>query len=579
MTWSTAVDCSCRSVSHGKPLSRPSGDDVRSQDQINRGPERLCLINVHGPLFPGPGDSTPSPLGSMVSEPGDAQVAPIRILTHAPDEWASPAFMRRTQLSASRPFQTSYDPFASWDDEGHPRSRKKVKFARLSGDWKYADVDSNPDSDAHSSPISQPSPVPERPVHHGASVAVENLDEEIASPVKAIQETTKTDDEEVHALDSDDHIPSSHLSSGNSSDGQAPHTAASTASGVVAGIHEQEIRSPDDVHSDEAESASSMSASEAGSRDGSTEDSDRDDRDVHVEATSNPVSGSDSPRSGVLPRTSAPTSHLDLPSGDPPPINHLPTPEPTQVGPEPDQLKLLANAVDMIRQNVAPRGADERGVSATTPKAVEGRAGAEATAGLFQHLLKGLWTSQAYFTTLAALPQCFGSSIDVLAINVHCEDTTRAHTGPRDFFLTLQVTDATIAPTTTTVQIFRPFRNALPRVAAGDAMLLRDFRVVSTSRKLGLISSTESAWLAWRGDGAREDVTGPPVELGLAEREWARDLRAWWKQLDVHVQLDSQPEREFGHQGRVGAGQAQEVTCDKQPATVEETVIRTKGVP
>lgn len=83
-------------------------------------------------------------------------------------------------------------------------------------------------------------------------------------------------------------------------------------------------------------------------------------------------------------------------------------------------------------------------------------------------------------------------------------------------------------------------------------MLLRAFAVRSRKRRAFLLSCDASAWCVWRfgeaggaveeeeegkrrrrrssvsGAEVREEIKGPPVEFGEAERERARVLRGWW---------------------------------------------------
>ncbi|KAI9843802.1 MAG: hypothetical protein M1838_002449 [Thelocarpon superellum] len=140
---------------------------------------------------------------------------------------------------------------------------------------------------------------------------------------------------------------------------------------------------------------------------------------------------------------------------------------------------------------------------------------------------QSLVTPLASFATLSSLSKCFGDVVDVLVIAQGCEETFRSRGGPRDWRLTLHAIDPSIAPETTTVQIFRVYEEALPYVEVGDGILLRGFKVFSSRRKLCLVSSEESAWVTWDKDGV-EEMTGPPVEFGKAEREHVRNLRSWW---------------------------------------------------
>ncbi|PIA91481.1 hypothetical protein CB0940_09500 [Cercospora beticola] len=178
----------------------------------------------------------------------------------------------------------------------------------------------------------------------------------------------------------------------------------------------------------------------------------------------------------------------------------------------------------------------------------------------------GLITSSAYYTPLSNLHEKLNPSsqpgvdntIDILAVVT--DDTKapeRAKGGPRDYFTIFKIAD----PSTSTsakvssvrVEVFRPWHATLPVAQKGDVILLRSFAVKSRKRQPYLLSTDASAWLVWRfgedaqrpgsagspkrstrrgslvGPGVREEVKGPPVELGSEERQRARELREWWQ--------------------------------------------------
>lgn len=163
----------------------------------------------------------------------------------------------------------------------------------------------------------------------------------------------------------------------------------------------------------------------------------------------------------------------------------------------------------------------------------------------------GLSTPLAYYTPLKDLlfflnrSSQFHSAAnpDILALVTSSTTTSkRAKKGPKHFYTTLHITDASIYPETTTVQIFRAYQTALPHADAGDAVLLRAFAVKSLNRHPSLISADESAWCVWRygkpiwgvkrgayGEvKAREEIKGPEVERGEGEWKEVEKVRAWW---------------------------------------------------
>jgi hypothetical protein len=99
------------------------------------------------------------------------------------------------------------------------------------------------------------------------------------------------------------------------------------------------------------------------------------------------------------------------------------------------------------------------------------------------------------------------------------------------------------------VEVFRPWHATLPVAEVGDGVLLRGFAVKSRKRNPYLLSTDASGWCVWkygegtdngrrpgsrgRGSfgavgGAREEVRGPPVEVGGEERERVEELRDMW---------------------------------------------------
>jgi hypothetical protein len=114
------------------------------------------------------------------------------------------------------------------------------------------------------------------------------------------------------------------------------------------------------------------------------------------------------------------------------------------------------------------------------------------------------------------------------------------------------------------VEVYRPWKAVLPAAEVGDVVLLRSFVVKSKKRQAYLLSTDTSAWCVWRfaehskatarggtavGDDGkpvwarrmshievREEVKGPPVEYGVAEKEQARKLRDWWVETHGETQ-------------------------------------------
>ncbi|KAK1083266.1 hypothetical protein LTR33_003375 [Friedmanniomyces endolithicus] len=175
----------------------------------------------------------------------------------------------------------------------------------------------------------------------------------------------------------------------------------------------------------------------------------------------------------------------------------------------------------------------------------------------------GVSTSFGYFTTLSGLEEKLNATtqdalgnhtVDVLAV---VTDSTkapeRAKGGPRDYYTIMRIAD-TSQPSSgsTRVDVFRPWKAVLPVADVGDVVLLRAFAVKSKKRQAYLLSTDASSWCVWRygdtnlsevngsepvwarksvdgrPDGMREEIKGPPVELGEEERRHAGALREWW---------------------------------------------------
>ncbi|RSL97688.1 hypothetical protein CEP52_010787 [Fusarium oligoseptatum] len=110
------------------------------------------------------------------------------------------------------------------------------------------------------------------------------------------------------------------------------------------------------------------------------------------------------------------------------------------------------------------------------------------------------------YLSLKSLRNSLNKTTDILAIATATpEKAHRPKHGPRDYMLTLNLTDPSMAPSGVCVaHIFRPHLAAMPAVHIGDAVLLRRFQVVK----------------------------GPPVELTADDVKYAEGLRRWWSLLD-----------------------------------------------
>jgi type III secretion system FlhB-like substrate exporter len=208
---------------------------------------------------------------------------------------------------------------------------------------------------------------------------------------------------------------------------------------------------------------------------------------------------------------------------------------------------------------------------------------------------QGTSTALSYFTPLAGLHQHLNqqsSLIDIVAVCTTATTTAeRAKSGPKDYYTTFRIVDqplheySTASQDTTEggsvedvkVEIFRPFRQSLPKASPGDVVLLRGFVVRSRNHKSYLLSTAASGWCVWRygepaasldyggqeeeddrpiwarkgtsqrvgEDGVREEVTGPPVEIGDEEREKVAMVKIWWETLEKEEKAEEKEEHDI----------------------------------
>ena len=138
----------------------------------------------------------------------------------------------------------------------------------------------------------------------------------------------------------------------------------------------------------------------------------------------------------------------------------------------------------------------------------------------------GLRTSLSYYAPLSALVDSFNTLIDTLSIVISVSQPQRAKSGTRDYYTTIQVTDPSLNGRTTTAQIFRRYKRAIPRPVQGDIILLRNFKVCAFNHTMMLQSVESSSWAVFnQGEPDAMKTTGPPVEVGDEEKEHVAELR------------------------------------------------------
>ncbi|KAF9784177.1 hypothetical protein IL306_008130 [Fusarium sp. DS 682] len=157
---------------------------------------------------------------------------------------------------------------------------------------------------------------------------------------------------------------------------------------------------------------------------------------------------------------------------------------------------------------------------------------------LKMHLVKTLRTTLPDFLSLKMLSRnSIDKMTDILAVTTQTPShPRRPKHGPRDFMLTLCLTDPSTAPTQVRVaHIFRPHLTSLPEVESGDVILLRRVKVVSMKdRGFGVRSEDGSSWAVskFNEQETLTQVRGPPIEVTPEEIEYAKGLRHWWSLQD-----------------------------------------------
>jgi hypothetical protein len=153
-------------------------------------------------------------------------------------------------------------------------------------------------------------------------------------------------------------------------------------------------------------------------------------------------------------------------------------------------------------------------------------------------LSRALRTDLSEFTALKALRYHLNKKLDIMAIvTTTPAEPQRSKGGPRHYQITFNIIDSSIAPNgITEVQVFRPYKEALPVVKEGDGILLRNFQVIAIKAKGFALRSENSeacSWAVFKDGVADPEIRGPPVELGDAEKNHVAAMREWYGTLDT----------------------------------------------
>ncbi|KAF1346141.1 hypothetical protein BDV97DRAFT_36282 [Delphinella strobiligena] len=193
---------------------------------------------------------------------------------------------------------------------------------------------------------------------------------------------------------------------------------------------------------------------------------------------------------------------------------------------------------------------------------------------------QGTSTSLSYFHPLAAVEDYLNQPwavVDVVAVSTAAsKPPAKAKGGQRDFFTVLYLLDPSLQQQNELkedgpshdmrVDVFRPWKASLPVMEAGDVVLLRSFVVKSQKHRTYLLSAEASSWCVWRFSASasqdhdaaevfkpvwarkqehvvREEIRGPPMDIGQEEREKARALRKWWEESQASMEKEEAPEQ------------------------------------
>ncbi|KAL4742086.1 hypothetical protein BDV11DRAFT_181531 [Aspergillus similis] len=162
----------------------------------------------------------------------------------------------------------------------------------------------------------------------------------------------------------------------------------------------------------------------------------------------------------------------------------------------------------------------------------------------------GLRSKLSYFAPLATLIDHYSALVDTISIVSEVNPPTKAGSGSKDFIMTLQLTDQSMAGASVYAQLLRPYKSALPSPREGDAILLRNFRVKSFNHSVILVSDSTSAWAVFSSSAEDADIAGPPVEYGVEEKDYATGLRHWYLEDGVAMVADYQLQASVGRESR-----------------------------
>lgn len=122
--------------------------------------------------------------------------------------------------------------------------------------------------------------------------------------------------------------------------------------------------------------------------------------------------------------------------------------------------------------------------------------------------------------------------MDLIGVVTQSTSIARAKAGQKDFYTAMRIVDSS-KKDGIVIRMFRPFESALPKVSAGDVIILRSFKIQSQKHRPMGVSNENSAWAVWHDFGTtKAESVGPPLEYGEEEEQYVEAIGRWYKDLE-----------------------------------------------
>ncbi|CAI7652603.1 unnamed protein product [Penicillium bialowiezense] len=131
------------------------------------------------------------------------------------------------------------------------------------------------------------------------------------------------------------------------------------------------------------------------------------------------------------------------------------------------------------------------------------------------------------FPNLAALGNHQDALVDTISIVHSFSPISRSKLGAKDWSMSIEITDPSIAGMTLNAQIFSRYKSAMPSLTEGSAILLCDFKPHTPENIILLVSVESSTWAVFDGSDSDNEIDG----CGPEERAYASGLRRWYTEV------------------------------------------------